>query len=81
MKDWFMGTPPGKFVSMGVMSDGSYCTAKDVVYSFPVVIKNGKWSIVEGLDINDFSKQMMKKTGDELEKEKSEAFDIISNKL
>lgn len=81
MKDWFMGTRFGKFVSMGVISDGSYGTPKDVVYSFPVEIKDGKWSIVQGLEINDFSKQMMKKTGLELEEEKSEAFAIISNKL
>lgn len=81
MRDWFMGTKDGKFVSMGVMSDGSYCTPKDVVYSFPVQIKNGKWSIVKGLNIDDFSKQMMEKTGKELEEEKSEAFAIISNKL
>lgn len=69
MRDWFMGTQPGKFVSMGVMSDGSYCTPKDIVFSFPVEIKNGKWSIVQGLEINDFSKQMMEKTANELEEE------------
>lgn len=47
MRDWFMGTPVGKFVSMGVMSDGSYCTPKDIVYSFPVEITNGQWSIIK----------------------------------
>lgn len=81
MKDWFMGTQPGQFVSMGVMSDGSYCTPKDIVYSFPVHIKNGKWSIVQDLKIDSFSKQMMEKTAQELEEEKAEAFAIISNKL
>lgn len=81
MRDWFMGTELGKFVSMGVISDGSYCTPKDIVFSFPVEIKNRKWSIVQGLEINDFSKQMMEKTANELEEEKSEAFAIISNKL
>lgn len=81
MRDWFMGTQPGQFVSMGVMSDGSYCTPKDIVYSFPVHIKNGKWSIVQDLKIDSFSKQMMEKTGQELEEEKAEAFAIISNKL
>lgn len=80
MRDWFMGTEPGKFVSMGVISDGSYCTPKDVVYSFPVQIKDGKWSIVQGLEIDEFSRQMMNKTGKELEEEKGEAFSII-NKL
>lgn len=77
MRDWFMGTLPGKFVSMGVMSDGSYCTPKDVVFSFPVEIKNRKWSIVQGMELSNFSKQMIDKTGKELEEEKAEAFAII----
>lgn len=81
MMDWHVGTKPGKIVSMGVMSDGSYCTPKDVVYSFPVEIYSGKWSIVKDFDISDFSRQMMEKTGKELEEEKSEAFAIINNKL
>lgn len=81
MKDWFMGTQPGKFVSMGVISDGSYCTPANVIYSFPVEIKNGKWSIVQELEIDEFSKNMMHSTGQELEEEKNEAFAIISNKL
>lgn len=44
MHDWFKGTTPGKFVSMGVLSDGSYGAPKDVIFSFPVTIKNGKIS-------------------------------------
>lgn len=42
MRDWFKGTSPNKFVSMGVLSDGSYGAPKDVIFSFPVTIKNGK---------------------------------------
>jgi len=81
MRDWFMGTTPGKYVSMGVISDGSYGAPKDVIFSFPVKIENGKWSIVQGLSVDDFSKKMIDNTGKELEEERSEAFAIISNKL
>lgn len=81
MKDWFMGTPKGKFVSMGVMSDGSYGAPKDVIFSFPVTIENCKWKIVQGLEIDDFSQKMINNTGKELEEERTEAFNIISNKL
>lgn len=44
--DWFFGTAPSTFVSMGVVSDGSYGIPKDIVFSFPVEIKDKKWSIV-----------------------------------
>lgn len=43
MRDWFAGTKDGEYVSMGVVSDGSYGTPKDIVYSFPVQIQNGQW--------------------------------------
>lgn len=77
MKDWFHGTAPGKFVSMGVVSDGSYGTPKDVVFSFPVSIQNGKWQIVQGLLIDDFAKEMLAATGKELEEERAEATAVV----
>ncbi|EFA02482.1 malate dehydrogenase, cytoplasmic [Tribolium castaneum] len=77
MKDWFHGTPAGQFVSMGVVSDGSYGTPKDVVFSFPVVIKNKKWEIVKNLQIDDFGRKMLDITGKELEEERGEALAII----
>ncbi|XP_066257507.1 malate dehydrogenase, cytoplasmic [Euwallacea similis] len=77
MRDWFLGTQPGKFVSMGVLSDGSYGAPKDVIFSFPVTIKGGKWEIVQGLEINDFAKKMLSTTGQELEEERKEAIQII----
>ncbi|XP_050307898.1 malate dehydrogenase, cytoplasmic [Anthonomus grandis grandis] len=77
MRDWFMGTQPGKFVSMGVVSDGSYGAPKDVIFSFPVSIKGGKWEIVKGLEINDFAKKLLEVTGKELEEERQEAIQII----
>lgn len=46
VRDWWQGTADGTFVSMGVVSDGSYGIAKDIVFSFPVTIKNKQWKIV-----------------------------------
>lgn len=77
MRDWFLGTAPGKFVSMGVSSDGSYGTPKDVVFSFPVSIQCGKWQIVSGLVLDDFAKEMLAATGKELEEERAEATAVV----
>lgn len=77
MKDWFLGTKPGKIVSMGVISDGAYDTPKDVIFSFPVTIANKQWKIVEGLPIDDFSRNMLDATGKELLEEREEALSII----
>lgn len=63
---WWHGTPEGEYTSMGVMSDGSYGIKEGVVYSHPVIVKDGVISIVEGLQIDDFSRTMMDYTADEL---------------
>lgn len=47
MRDWWNGTSNGSWVSMGVISDGSYGIPKDLIYSLPVSISNKKWSIVQ----------------------------------
>jgi malate dehydrogenase len=47
MRDWWIGTKPGQFVSMGVISDGSYGIPKDITFSLPVTIKNKKYEIVQ----------------------------------
>ena len=70
MRDWVLGTEEGDWVSMGVVSDGSYGIAKGLIYSFPVTVVDGKASIVKGLAINDFSKQKMKLTETELKEER-----------
>jgi malate dehydrogenase len=75
--DWWVGTKPGEFVSMGVISDGnSYGNADGIIYSFPVTCKNGEWTVVNGLDINDFSRQKMKATEKELLEERKMALDF-----
>jgi malate dehydrogenase len=69
MRDWLQGTPEGEFVSMGIPADGSYGISDDIIYSYPVKCKNGKYQIVQGLAIDDFSKQMMEATKKELVEE------------
>jgi len=79
MRSWWMGTEPGKFVSMGVMSTGnSYGVADGLVYSFPVTTKDGKWTIVNGLPISDFARAKLDATANELSEERAEAFAATS---
>ncbi|MFI1378955.1 malate dehydrogenase [Embleya sp. NPDC020886] len=53
---WVNGTADGDWTSMGVVSDGSYGVPEGLISSFPVVCKDGKWEIVQGLDVNEFSR-------------------------
>jgi len=76
MKSWFSGTPADDWVSMGVFSDGSYDTPEGVMFSFPVVIADGKWTIVQGLDLSDFAKEKLSLTGKELCDERDEAMAV-----
>ena len=66
--DWLLGSG-GKWVTMGIPSDGSYGIPKDVVYGFPVTTKNGSYEIVQGLDIDTFSREKMDATLKELSEE------------
>jgi malate dehydrogenase len=68
--DWVLGTG-GEWTTMGIPSDGSYGIPKDVMYGFPVVCKNGAYEIVQGLEIDDYSRGMMDKTLAELEEERA----------
>jgi len=76
MKSWFSCTEEDNWVSMGVFSDGSYDTPVGVMFSFPVQIKDGKWSIVQGLNLSDFAKEKLALTGKELCEEKDEAMAV-----
>lgn len=76
MHDWWLGTSPGEYVSMGVISTGSYDIPKDIIYSFPVEINNKQWKIVEGLFVDDFAKSKMTLTAQELLEEKNEAMAV-----
>jgi malate dehydrogenase len=66
VKDWTFGSADNDWVSMAVSSDGSYGVAKGIVYSFPIVCTNGSYNIVQGLDINEFSRGCMSTTETEL---------------
>jgi len=76
MKSIWSGTPSGEFVSMGVFSDGSYGTPEGVMFSFPVTIADKKWSIVQGLALDDFAKGKLEATGKELCEERQEAMAV-----
>jgi malate dehydrogenase len=75
--DWVLGTPEGDWVSMGIPSDGSYGIAPGVIYSYPVTCKGGEYSIVQGLSINDFSREKMAATHRELLEERDGVKDLI----
>ena len=75
MRDWALGTRES--VSMGVHSDGSYGVTEGLIYSFPCTCKDGQWSIVQGLDINDFSQQKMAATEQELVEERDAIKDLL----
>ena len=70
MRDWALGSAEGDWVSMGVYSDGSYGIEEGLIYSFPCICKNGKWEIVQGLEIDDFSRARMSATEQELIEER-----------
>lgn len=70
MRDWTLGTPEGDWVSMAIPSDGSYGIAEGLIYSFPVRCVNGDYEIVQGLDIDEFSRERMRATEQELIEER-----------
>ena len=72
MRDWALGTPEGDWVSMGIPSDGSYGVPEGLIYGFPVTCKDGKYEIVQGLEVSDFSRAKMDATAKELEEERDE---------
>jgi malate dehydrogenase len=70
VRDWVLGTG-GRWVTMGIPSDGSYGIPKDVMYGFPVTCSNGRYELVRELPIDDFSRERMDKTLAELEEERA----------
>jgi malate dehydrogenase len=70
MRDWALGTPDGDWVSMAVYSDGSYDVPEGLISSFPCTTAGGKWSIVQGLDIDEFSRGRIDASAGELAEER-----------
>ena len=77
IRDWTLGTPAGDWVSMGVPSDGSYGIPEGVIYGFPVTCSGGKYEIVQGLAVNEFSRARMDATHKELLEERDGVKDLI----
>jgi malate dehydrogenase len=75
-RDWLLGSAKDDWVSMAVISDGSYGVPDGLISSFPVTTKDGDWSIVQGLDINDFSRSRIDKSTAELADERSAVTDL-----
>lgn len=76
MRDWALGTN-GKIVSMGIHSDGSYGVTQGLIYSFPVTCANGEYSIVQDLEINAFSQDLMDKSEIELSEERDAVASLL----
>jgi malate dehydrogenase len=77
MRTWALGSN-GQWVSMGVFSKGNpYGVDQDLIFAFPIVCENGDWKIVEGLEISDYSREMIKKTEAELQGERAAVTDHI----
>ncbi len=76
IRDWALGTD-GKIVSMGILSDGSYGIEKGLIYSYPVVCQGGNYEIVQGLEINEFSQNLMNKTEQELKEERDAVAELL----
>ena len=74
--DWLLGTPEGDWVSMAVVSDGSYGVPEGLVSSFPVTTKNGEWTIVSGLEIDDFSRTRIDASVAELVEERDAVVEL-----
>jgi malate dehydrogenase len=77
MHDWVNGTAEGDWVSMGVASDGSYGISEGVVYSYPVSCKAGQYTVIDGLEIDDFSRRMLDATNAELREERAGVADLL----
>ncbi len=78
MRTWALGTPDDDWVSMGVVSDGTYGIEAGLIYSFPCRCENGNWEIVQGLAISDFSREKMDATAQELAEERDAVAHLLS---
>ena len=77
MRDWALGSPDGDWVSMAVPADGSYGVEPGVIFSYPVRCSGGDYDIVQGLDIDDFSRARMDETEKELREERAAIEELL----
>src|SRR5690606_34517025 len=78
IRNWVKGTPDGDWVSMAVPSDGSYGIPAGVIFGYPVTCKDGQYQIVQGLEINEFSRKRLDATYQELLEERDGVKDLLS---
>jgi malate dehydrogenase len=78
MHDWWVGTKPGEFVNMGVISDGNqYGIAEGLIFSFPVAVRDdGEWGVFSSLKNSEFTKKKLRETEKELLEERKLALNI-----
>ncbi len=77
MHTWVMGTSNDDWVSMAIPSDGSYGIPEGLIYSFPVTCADGEYSIVQGLNVDDFSRERMNATANELAEERDAVSELL----
>jgi malate dehydrogenase len=77
MRSWALGTADDDWVSMGIPSDGSYSIDPGVIYSYPCVCRDGGYEIVQGPEINDFSRSKMAATEQELREERAAIEELL----
>ena len=77
MRDWALGTPDGDWVSMAIPADGSYGIEPGIIYSYPVRCSAGNFEIVQGLSIDDFSRERMHATETELREERAAIANLL----
>jgi malate dehydrogenase len=77
VRDWVRGTPEGDWVSMAVPSDGSYGIPAGVIYGYPVTCAGGRYQIVQGLAVNEFSRGRMEATYKELTEERDGVKELL----
>jgi malate dehydrogenase len=80
MHTWALGTAEGDWVSMGIPSDGSYGIEPGVIYGYPVTVRNGRYEIVQGLAVSDFSRARMDATNKELREERAGVEHLFAKK-
>jgi malate dehydrogenase len=78
MRSWALGTAEGDWVSMAVPSDGSYGIEAGIIYSYPCVCRDGDYQIVQGLEIDDFSRARMDASDAELREERAAVEDLLA---
>ena len=77
MRTWWTGTAPNEWASMAVLSHGEYGQPEGIMYSYPLTIKNQEYTIIEGLEHNEFAQQKLRATADELVGEREFVKDMI----